>query len=185
MPAGAATDPSETPGEDAAADEAIELALHQLRHGLSSTCDGGRERRAMMPDRPMQWRALDVARAVARRQRRAGLGAAQKPAVAARQWRRRDRVHPGTAVSTRTFVHGSHGSCGTSPPSGRQAAALPRRPRRRHRRLERRPPLRRRCRRPRQTCKQRRPRPESTHPAIWLTVGGVSWPTARGAPARS
>jgi hypothetical protein len=84
MPAGAATDPSETPGEDAAADEAVELALHQLRHGLSSTCGGGRERRTMMPDRPMQWFALDIARTVARRQRRAGLGAAQKPAVAAR-----------------------------------------------------------------------------------------------------
>jgi hypothetical protein len=64
--------------------EAVELALHQLRHGLSSTCGGGRERRTMMPDRPMQWFALDIARTVARRQRRAGLGAAQKPAVAAR-----------------------------------------------------------------------------------------------------
>ncbi len=58
MPAGAATDPSETPGEDAAADEAIELALHQLRHGLSSTCDGGRERRTVMPDRPQARVAL-------------------------------------------------------------------------------------------------------------------------------
>ncbi len=92
----------------------------QRSHG-ASTCDGGRERRAMMPDRPMQWRALDVARAVARRQRRAGLGAAQKPAVAARQWRRRDRVHPCTAVSARTFVHRSHGPRGNLPPSGRQA----------------------------------------------------------------
>ena len=37
----AAMDPRETPGEDAAADESVELALPELRHRLSSTCNGG------------------------------------------------------------------------------------------------------------------------------------------------
>ena len=66
MPAGAATDPCETAGEDAAADVAIELALHQLRHHLDSTCDGSGAGRAVMTNRAMQGDALDVTRAVAR-----------------------------------------------------------------------------------------------------------------------
>jgi hypothetical protein len=84
MPAGAAADPCETASEDAAADVAVELALHQLRHHLASSCDGGREVRAVMTNRAMQWDVFDVARKVARRQRGAGLGAARQPAVAAR-----------------------------------------------------------------------------------------------------
>jgi hypothetical protein len=84
MPAGAAADPCETAGEDAAADVAVEFALHQLRHHLGSTCDGGGEGRAVMTNRAMQGDALDVTRDVARRQRRTGLGAARQPAVAAR-----------------------------------------------------------------------------------------------------
>ena len=84
MPAGAAADPCETAGEDAAADVAVEFALHQLRHHLASTCDGGREGRAVMTNRAMQGDVFDVTREVARRQRRAGLGAARQPAVAAR-----------------------------------------------------------------------------------------------------
>ena len=84
MPAGAATDPCETAGEDAAADVAVELALHQLRHHLASTGDDSREGRAVMTNRAMQWDVFDVTREVARRQRRAGLGAARQPAVAAR-----------------------------------------------------------------------------------------------------
>ena len=79
-----ATDPCETAGEDAAADVAVEFALHQRRHHLASMCDGGREGRAVMTNRAMQGDAFDVTRAVARRQRRAGLGAARQPAVAAR-----------------------------------------------------------------------------------------------------
>jgi hypothetical protein len=84
MPAGDAADPCETAGEDAAADVAVELALHQLRHALASTCDGGGEGRAMMTNRAMQRDVFDVTRDVARRQRRTGLGAARQPAVAAR-----------------------------------------------------------------------------------------------------
>ena len=85
MPAGAAADPCETAGEDAAADVAVELALHQLRHHLASTCDGGGEGRAVMTNRAMQRDVFDVTRDVARRQRRTGLGAARQPAVAVRQ----------------------------------------------------------------------------------------------------
>ena len=84
MPATSAADPCETAGEDAAADVAVEFALHQLRHHLGSTCDGGGEGRAVMTNRAMQGDALDVTRDVARRQRRTGLGAARQPAVAAR-----------------------------------------------------------------------------------------------------
>jgi hypothetical protein len=91
MPAGAAADPGETSGEDATADVSVELALHQLRQHLASTCDGGREGRTVMTNRAMQWDVFDVTRAVDRRQRRAGLGAARQPAVAARQRRGRDR----------------------------------------------------------------------------------------------
>ena len=54
MPAGAAADPCETAGEDAAADVAVELALHQLRHHLASTGDDGGEGRAVMTKRAMQ-----------------------------------------------------------------------------------------------------------------------------------
>jgi hypothetical protein len=127
MPAGAAADPCETSGEDATADEAVELALHQLRHALSSTCDGGREGRAVMTNRAMQWDVFDVTRDVARRQRRAGLGAARQPAVAARQRRGRDRVHPCTAVSARQYVRqrcavGPHVCC---LPLSRPAAPAP------------------------------------------------------------
>ena len=99
MPAGAAADPCETAGEDAAADVAVELALHQLRHHLASTCDGGGEGRAVMTNRAMQRDVFDVTRDVARRQRRTGLGAARQPAVAVRQRGGRERVHPCTAVS--------------------------------------------------------------------------------------
>jgi hypothetical protein len=84
MPAGAAADPCETSGEDAAADVTVELALHQRRHHLASTGDDGGEGRAVMTNRAMQRDVFDVARKVARRQRGAGLGAARQPAVAAR-----------------------------------------------------------------------------------------------------
>ena len=84
MPATSAADPCETAGEDAAADVAVELALHQLRHHLASTGDDSREGRAVRTNRAMQWDVFDVTREVARRQRRAGLGAARQPAVAAR-----------------------------------------------------------------------------------------------------
>jgi hypothetical protein len=84
MPAGAAADPGETSGKHPTADVAVELALHQLRHALASTCDGGGEGRAMMTNRAMQRDVFDVTRDVARRQRRTGLGAARQPAVAAR-----------------------------------------------------------------------------------------------------
>ncbi len=78
MPAGAAADPRETSGEDVTADVAVELALHQRRHTLASTCDGGGEGRTVLTNRAM-WDVFDVTRAVARRQRRAGFGAARQP----------------------------------------------------------------------------------------------------------
>ena len=126
MPAGAAADPCETSGEHPAADVAVELALHQPRHHLASSCDGGGEGRAVMTNRAMQGDALDVARAVARRQRRAGLGAARQPAVAARQRRGRDRVHPCTAVSAGGFVRRRCGDLRHSccPLSSRPAAPV-------------------------------------------------------------
>ncbi len=112
MPAGATADPCETAGEHTTADVSVELALHQLRHHLAWTCDDSREGRAVMTNRAMQWDVFDVTRAVARRQRRAGLGAAREPAVAARQRRGRDRVHACTAVSAGGSVHMR---CGDAP----------------------------------------------------------------------
>jgi len=126
MPAGAAADPCETAGEDAAADVAVELALHQLRHHLASTCDGGGEGRAVMTNRAMQRDVFDVTRDVARRQRRTGLGAARQPAVAVRQRGGRDRVHPCTAVSAGGSVRKGCGDLPHSccPLSSRPAAPV-------------------------------------------------------------
>ena len=101
MPAGATADAGETAGEHPTADVSVEFALHELRHHLASTCDDSREGRAVMTNRAMQWDVyvFDVTRAVAGRQRRAGISTARQPAVAARQRQGRGRVHPCTAVS--------------------------------------------------------------------------------------
>jgi hypothetical protein len=101
MPAGAAADPCETSGEDATADVAVELALHQLRHHLASMCDGGGEGRAVMTNRTMQWDVFDVTREVARRQRRAGVG------LGSRRSQRRARTCSSTpAVKLAEDAHG-------------------------------------------------------------------------------
>ena len=87
MPATAAADPCETAGEDATADVAVEFALHQLRHHLASTCDGGGEGRAVMTNRAMQWDVFDVTREVG------------SPAAAARRPRRGSTASYGGAVT--------------------------------------------------------------------------------------
>jgi hypothetical protein len=61
MSAGATADPGETAGEHTTADVSVELALHQLRHHLASTCDDSREGGAVMTNRAMQWDVFDVA----------------------------------------------------------------------------------------------------------------------------
>jgi hypothetical protein len=95
----AAPHASKTAGENAAVDEAIELALHQPRHLMAAASDGSGEGRAVMADGPMKRGVFDVTGPVARRQRGARLGPAPVPIVAARQWRQRGKVHPDTAVS--------------------------------------------------------------------------------------
>ena len=81
----AAADACKATSEDAAVDEAVELALHQPRHLVPAASDGTGEGRAVIANSPMKRRVLDVTGPVARGQRGAGLGAAFVPVVAARQ----------------------------------------------------------------------------------------------------
>lgn len=79
MAAHAATHAREAAGENAAAEEAVKLALDEARNNLTASTNSVGEGRAVVADGAMQRRGLSVAGLVASRQRRACLGAGGVP----------------------------------------------------------------------------------------------------------
>jgi len=62
MPARTTAHACKAASEDAAVDEAVELALHQRGHPMAATGDGDGKGRAVMADRAVQRGVLDVTR---------------------------------------------------------------------------------------------------------------------------